>query len=259
MTAKYLILFFLIPGFITGCTPAQNRHDLFNQQINWAEETPASVKTRICSAAQNLEILSAFFSLNMNPPPEKMMSSLSGVITIDSRTPEPRVRIQAFHLFGATLFDMVNADGKTKIYVPRKDTMYIGTREKEQPDTRGPQTIFANMMLEPTELIIQKNRTLEINTASVKLYLQDGWISLDPQSGLITTRHKNDLEITYTNYTKPADNILIPTTINITTDNGSFTATCTLTQIATPESLPETYFNLTEYKPEFIKKLKDLP
>lgn len=223
--------------------------------IDWLQETPQSVLERVQIEADNIKILSAFFNLSMNPPPQRMMSSMSGVITIDTRDQQPKVRIQAFHLFGSILFDMVST-GSTQIYVPRKNTMYVGTKQEKK--SKGPQTIFANMMLDPSHLIIADKSRLEMQTESVLLYLQDGWLKLDKQTGLITTRHKDDLIITYSAYAEIGGESFIPTKIRIETTDGQFTASCSLSNISTPENLPQTFFELSEYTPKEIKPLEEL-
>ncbi len=255
MTLKPMFILFILLC-LAGCASHQPHVDLLNKHIDWSQETPDSVKARIVQSAQGIKILSAFFSLSMNPPPEKMMSSLSGVITIDSRNLKPKVRIQAFHLFGSTLFDMVNTD-VTKIYVPRKNTMYISQKDDKKTDDKGPQTIFANMMLEPSSLILTKQK-LEITKESIILRLQDGWLVLNPQNGLITSRHKDDIDINYAAYTTLANGSLLPTTINIATTDGSFKAKCTLSKISLPESLPEDFFKLNEYKPKDVVGMEKL-
>lgn len=257
MKIQKTILVLLLTALVSSCGPRQSEVHPFNQNINWQQETPASIKARIVSSAHQIAILSAFFSLNMNPPPANMMSSLSGVITIDNRLEQPRVRILALHVFGSTLFDMVNTD-TTRIYVPRKKTLYIGTRQDQNLDKKGPQTIFANMMLEPAGLVLDQGKPLHIGAAAVTLYLEDGWITLDKQSGLITGRHKTDLDIGYADYMELDNKTLLPTKISITTPDQSFVAHCTLSQVATLESLPDTFFDLAEYKPETIKELQDL-
>ncbi len=256
MNSKHLILMTLL-CVLSACTSHRVEVQSIKPDIDWNQETPASIKARIASSAQQLKILSAFFSLSMNPPPKNMMSSISGVITIDNRLAQPKVRIRAFHLFGSTLFDMVNTD-ITKIYVPRKNTMYIDTKQEQTRDNRGPQTIFANMMLEPAGIIIKDGQGLTISNDAVILYLEDGWLVLDKKSGLITSRHKGDLDITYSAYRQLADKTLIPTEISITTPDDSFAANCTLSQVTTLESLPETFFDLAEYKPETIKDLQEM-
>ena len=256
MTCKHLLLLVFSITLLTNCTHKQTQGNYTNQTINWSEETPESIKTRISSSARHIEILSAFFNLTMNPPPEKMLSAMSGVITIDHRRPQPKVRIRAFHLFGSTLFDMVNTD-ITRIYVPHTNIMYVGGKSEQKQSVKGPQTIFANMMLDATSLVLQPGKSLQINTDSVTLYLQNGWLTLDKKTGLITTRHKEDLDIHYKNYTTFA-NTVIPTTIAIQTVDGSFTATCTLSKISRPRKLPENYFSLAEYQPETVMDLKDL-
>lgn len=255
MTYKLIIILILIL-LIAGCAPKQPETPSVNEHIDWSQETPESVKARISHSAQNIEILSAFFSLSMSPPPDKMMSSMSGVITIDSRDGQAKVRIQAFHLFGSTLFDMVNTD-VTKIYVPRQNTMYISEAEQQETASNGPQTIFANMMLKPSDLVLT-GQNLEVNEKEVTLYVEDGWLKLDPLSGLITIRHKDTMDISYAAYTTLSNGSLLPTKINIASTDGSFKASCSLTKISLPESLPETFFELAEYKPKATKKLKDL-
>ncbi len=256
MSVKQIVILLLLIFSIPACAPKQTDDESFNQNINWSEETPESIKRRISVSASEIAILSAFFNLTMSPPPANMMSSMSGIITIDNRAARPKVRIRAFHLFGSTLFDMVNTD-ITKIYVPRKNTMYIG-KQQEEESQKGPQTVFANMMLEPGSLVTKEDKALEIGEDAVILYLEDGWIALDKQSGLITTRHKAELDITYSGYRQLADTTLIPTRISITTTDGSYRAKCTLSQLANPQSLPSSFFDLAEYKPETIKNLQDL-
>lgn len=257
MKIQQTLLMLLLFVLVSSCSPQQTEVLSFRQDIDWHKETPASIKGRISSSAPQIAILSAFFSLNMNPPPANMMSSLSGVITIDTRMQQPRVRILALHVFGSTLFDMVNTD-TTKIYVPRKKTLYVGTKEDQDQNTKGPQTIFAHMMLEPTDLVLDQDKPLHIGTDVVTLYLEDGWLTLDKQSGLITGRHKDDLDIGYAAYMELENKARIPTKISITTTGQSFTAHCTLSQVAMLESLPETFFDLAEYKPEMVKALQDL-
>jgi hypothetical protein len=254
----YRTLLLLISVIITaGCTPQPSHKDIPVQLTNWEQETPESVLARIQTSASQITILSAFFNLSMNPPPDKMMSSLSGVITIDNRSTQPKVRIQAFHLFGSTLFDMVNSD-ITKIYVPRKKTMYIGKNTEENQQKKGPQTIFSNMMLDAPHLEIRNNSPLHINSNGIILELKDGWLDLNPQNGLVRARHKNNMVINYSAYTTLANGAFIPTKITITTKDDSFTARCTLKQLSLPKSLPVSFFDLKEYRPEIIKSLQDL-
>lgn len=251
----YLAIIILISLF-TGCTP-QVQQNTISQDIDWQSETPASITARIKNSSEQIEILSAFFSLNMDPPPANMMSSMSGIFTIDNRTNKPKVRIRAFHLFGSTLFDMVSTD-ITKIYVPRKNTVYIGMEQSEQGQAKGPQTIFSNMMLDPSDLIIDEDQPFQITDEFITIYLKEGWMKIDKKSGLITSRHKEDLDITYNDYNLFNDATYIPTKIIITASDGSFKARCSLSKISIPESLPESYFDLAEYQPAAVKKLHEL-
>ncbi len=246
----------LLLSLLTGCAPRVQQNTI-SQDIEWQSETPSSITARIKNSSEQIEILSAFFSLNMNPPPANMMSSMSGIFTIDNRSSKPKVRIRAFHLFGSTLFDMVSTD-VTRIYVPRKNTVYIGTKESDQEQAKGPQTIFANMMLDPNDLIINEAKPFQITDEFITIYLNEGWMKIDKKSGLITTRHKDDLDITYNDYTLFNEATYIPTKIFITATDGSFKASCTLSKISIPESLPEAYFDLAEYQPTAVKQLHEL-
>lgn len=259
MTWKQLPLLLLSLFLFTGCT-AINPDAPPAQNIDWSQESPESIKAKISSSAGELTILSAFFSLSMNPPPEKMMSSLSGVITIDSRGLTPKIRIQAFHLFGSTLFDMVQGD-RVQIYVPRQKTMYIEEETgggKTEKDPRGPQAIFANMMLDPGSLILAPNQPLQIGADVVTLFLQDGWLNLDTKTGLIVSRHRDDMDIFYSAYTTVASTTVLPTRIRIETTDGSYKATCKLSKLSTPHDLPDQFFELSDYKPDHIKPLGEL-
>ncbi len=255
-TPTILVLIFLV---LTACSFKHVPQESFRQTIDWVTETPASIKERLATATQQIEILSAFFQLNMNPPPEKMMSSMSGVITVDARESKPKIRIRAFQMFGSILFDTVTVGDETKIYVPRRKTMYVSRKAAQKvPNNKGPQAIFASMMIEPSTLAIRENMPIKISGDTVRVFLEDGWMDLAADSGLITAVHKRNVKTTYSKYTHLAGRSLIPTQISTQITDGSYRADCTLSKLSSPQTLPVDYFELAEYKPAVIKDLQEL-
>lgn len=257
MSRKHIPIFLILLSITIGCSPKQSPEIMVTKRIDWSQETGESIKQKIHASAGKLTILSAFFTLSMNPPPKKMMSSMSGVITIDHRNREPKVRIQAFHLFGSTLFDMVQTN-IVKIYVPRKNTMYTGEKDTGESGIQGPQTVFANMVLDADSLVLNKDKPLHIGKNSVILYLENGWLSLDKETGLVIAKQVANMTIYYSEYTTLAEQTIIPTKISIVATDGSYKAQCTLSKLATPTSLPQGFFDLTEYRPGQIKSLAEL-
>ncbi len=257
MSRKQISILLILLSIVAGCSPKQSPGRVAPGRIDWSQETAESIKQKIHASAGKLTILSAFFSLSMNPPPKKMMSSMSGVITIDHRYGEAKIRIQAFHLFGSTLFDMVQTN-IVKIYVPRKNTMYTGEKDTGESGIQGPQAVFANMVLDADSLILRKDKPLHIGKDSVILYLENGWLSLDKETGLVIAKRVDNMTIYYSEYTPLAEQTVIPTRISIVATDGSYKAKCTLSKLATPTSLPKGFFDLTEYRPEQIKSLADL-
>ena len=255
-TPAILILIFLV---LTVCSFKHVPRESFRQTIDWATETPASIKERLAAATQQIDTLSAFFQLNMSPPPEKMMSSMSGVITVDARESKPKIRIRAFQMFGSTLFDMVTVGDETKIYIPRRKTMYVSRKAAQKvPNNKGPQAIFAGMMIKPSTLAIRENMPIKISGDRVRVFLEDGWMNLAADSGLITAVHKRNVKTTYSKYTHLAGKTLVPTQISTQITDGSYRADCTLSKLSSPQTLPVDYFELAEYKPAVIKDLQEL-
>lgn len=75
MISRILIISIFLLLSLTGCgkRPVISEQS-FNRNIDWSRETAASIKERITVAARQLDIITAFFQINMNPPPKKMLS-----------------------------------------------------------------------------------------------------------------------------------------------------------------------------------------
>jgi hypothetical protein len=259
MITRILTIISLLLLILTGCADKHVPKQSFSRNIDWSRETPATIKARVTVAARQLDIMSAFFQVNMNPPLKKMMSSMAGVITIDARKSQPKVRIRTFHLFGSILFDMALVDNEIKIYIPSKKLLYVGRRtEQKMTDNKGPQTIFANMMIDPTALAVREDKEIYITPDKVRVFLENGWFDLAADSGLIMAIHRGNLEINYSAYKELGEKTVVPTRIIMHLLDGSFRADCTLSRLSTPRELPADFFDLVEYKPVGIKDLREL-
>lgn len=179
-----IFLIITVSLFLLGISGCKNRRfpskEAPTLHINWAQETPESLLESMGNRAKGLDTFTAYFQINMDPPPKKMSSSFSGIIYLSKDGENTRLRIKAFHLFGTTLFDMVAQEGVTKVYIPSKQTLYVGKIDKkQQQEAQGPQEIFSSLMINFNDLKAMPGASLKIENDTVMLPLVGGEIYFD--------------------------------------------------------------------------------
>lgn len=254
----FLLLILLLALTLTGCgrrplpappAPATT--------INWQTATPQSLLRAMQESTQSLNTFTAYFQISMDPPPARMPSAFSGVLYLSTTGATTRLRIKAFHLFGTILFDMVSQDNTTQVYIPGKQTLYVGrTEESSQQQAQGPQQIFGSLMIDFKALHARPGSTLLINDDTVRLLLVDGEMLLDKQSGRILTLTEQDKTLTYSDYQQLApDQPAMPTDIRLTTPQG--TARCRLKEITLHAHLGPENFDISAYPVKETKALSE--
>ncbi|MEN8257183.1 MAG: hypothetical protein ABFS09_04910 [Thermodesulfobacteriota bacterium] len=248
------LLLLITAGCKTRRFPTEQAPEL---HINWARETPESLLKSMRHRAQGLATFTAYFQINMDPPPAKMPSSFSGIIYLSKDGENTRLRIKAFHLFGATLFDMVAQEGVTKVYIPSKQTLYVGkTDKKQQEAAQGPQEIFSSLMINFNDLKILPGSSLIIGKDTVKLPLIDGEMRFDKKTGHILSLIEPDKKTIYSDYQKLAPNYpAMPTDIQLTSSLGK--ARCRLKEITIYQTMGQENFDLSSYQVKKIKALSE--
>ncbi len=249
-----LVFSFAISGCKNRRLPLEQDRNL---HIKWAQETPDSVLASMQKEAGSLHTFTAYFQISMDPPPARMPSSFSGILYLSKEGENTRLRIKAFHLFGSTLFDMVAQDGTTKVYIPAKQTLYVGKIDAEQPEkAQGPQEIFSSLMINFAALQAKPGSTLTITSDTVKLLLVDGDMLLDKRNGHILSITDKDKEIHYSAYQQLAPHQpAMPTDIQLTTSQGK--ARCQLKEITLYDSLGQENFDLSTYQVKVVKELSE--
>lgn len=248
------LLLFGNSGCISRRLPAE---DSPQPEINWAQETPESLLATMQNRASGLNTFTAYFQISMDPPPAKMPSSFSGILYISKEAENTRLRIKAFHLFGTILFDMVAQDGTTKVFIPSRHTLYVGTTNQEQQkEAQGPQEIFSSLMINFSDLKARPGSSLSIDKKRVKLPLLAGEIWFDKKKGHIISVTQKGKEIVYSDYQKMAANYpAMPTDIRLTTSLGK--ARCQLKEITLYKTMTDENFDLSHYQVEKVKELSE--
>jgi hypothetical protein len=253
-----LFTLLILPLGISGCKtkrfPSDQEPALL---INWAEETPESLLKAMQDSTTSLHTFTAYFQISMDPPPARMPSSFSGILYLSKEGDNTRLRIKALHLFGTTLFDMVAQEGITKVYIPAKQTLYVGKVDKEQQEqAQGPQQIFSSLMINFAALHARPDSRLKIERDKVRLLLVDGEMWLDKGTGHILSLAEKDKTILYSHYQQlVADQPAMPTDIQLTTPQGK--ARCQLKEITLHDTLGKENFDLSSYQAKEIKELSE--
>ncbi len=250
-----LILFLL---GIAGCKSRRlHQKDAPALHINWAKETPETLLKNMQESSGGLDTFTAYFQINMDPPPKKMPSSFSGILYLSKDGENTRLRIKAFHLFGTTLFDMVSQGGITKVYIPSKQTLYVGKIEDKQNDEeQGPRQIFSSLMINFNDLKAHPASTLKIGEDTVTLPLVNGEMLLDKGTGHILSLTEPDKTTSYSAYQKLAPNFpAIPTDIRLTSSLGK--ARCQLKEVTIYKTMGQENFDISSYEVKEIKALSE--
>ncbi len=257
-TLLLIIALLVLPFGLSGCktrrTPTDQELAL---HINWAQETPESLLASMQTQANTLNNFTAYFQISMDPPPAKMPSSFSGILYLSKEGDNFRLRIKAFHLFGTTLFDMVSKEGTTKVYIPSKQTIYVGKiTAQQQEEAQGPQKIFSSLMINFAALQTSPKSRLSFEKDRVKLPLMSGELWLDKRTGHILSLIENEKTINYSQYQQLAPNQpAMPTDIHLTTPHGK--ARCQLKEITLYETMGQEHFDLSTYQVKEIKELAE--
>ncbi len=256
-----LILLIPLLVLVFGLSACKTRRLPFDQSpdihINWVKETPESLLASMQNRADILNTFTAYFQISMDPPPAKMPSSFSGILYLSKNGEKTRLRIKAFHLFGTILFDMVAQEGTTKVYIPSKQTLYVGSMDKKQHEqAQGPQEIFSSLMVDFANLHVMPGSSLSIRSDKVKVLLVDGEMWLDKRTGQILSLKDKDKTITYSDYQKLSpDQPAVPTDIQLATEQGK--ARCQLKEITIYETMGQENFDLSSYQVNETKALSE--
>lgn len=252
-----VILLLILPALSSCATRRPSAESPPRPQIDWTRETPQSLLATLQTRTQALKAFIAYFQISMEPPPKGMPSSFSGVLYLHKEAATTSLRIKAFHMFGTTLFDMVDQDGTTRIYIPSQRTLYVGRMDPADiDDNQGPQTVFSAMLIDFSKLRARPDSALTINRHQVKLPLEEGEIWLDRQTGHIVSLSHGDKKIFYDNYQElHVGEAAMPTEINLTTATGK--AHCLLKEITLQDNMDPNNFDISHYQVNETKPLSE--
>jgi len=252
-----VVLFVLL---LTTISCVGKRSQPFFQEgakIDWENETPESVLSRLQYSGRKLTNLTSFFSLSLDPPPKGHFSNLSGILYVKRTKNKQKVRIKAQGMFGRVLFDMVHNGSNMEIYVPSQKTLYKGNTKKDLPGDSPFGEVFESLMVDLSSMKIKKGLPLLMQKNDVIILLNDGGkLLLDKTTGLIMSYQNKKQEIFYKGYQRVAGYPPVPIIIEINSLENNRKARCELRDVNFDDNADN--FSLAQYKPRHVKELSEL-
>lgn len=247
-----LLLFLML----SACATTEKEFPGKELVIQWNQETPKSILGRLQQEQGRIIDLTASFSVLLDPPPQGQSSYLRGVIFFKNKEKGPFVRIKGLAPFGGTLFDMVAKGDAVEIYIPARNTLYKGRRDRTKPGNVWADTL-QNMFLDFSKVNVPEGAVLELKRHSVMVPLSEGEIHLDRKTGRVFKWISGERVILYDNYENPPGLPPIPTRICIERMDSPTRAVIRLDQVTLNSDLRDV-FDLSSYNARSVRDLSEL-
>ncbi len=247
--------------FVAACAPRQEPPALDITGPDIAGKTPSQALEAMRQGREELRGLSAYFELNITPPPERGFSSLRGALLMDMAADTPQARITAFGPIGSTLFDMVRSDDAVQVYVPSQNTLYEGRLDGEsaQPgdERNSMDVVFSTVLRDPLAMEADDSSAITREDGLWRIPLRGGALFVDRETGLVTAFEDVDVRMEFERYIQPAGGPPMPSRIHMQSWTRELAATFRLEEVEANPVLTGA-FDLSGYEPEQTRPIEEL-
>ena len=240
-----------------SCAVSKKPHRPEPSEMAWDTKTSEQVLGCLKHDQERITSLTAAFSLSVNPPTAGRPANMRGVLFFSKRLGGTSLRIKGLGPFGRILFDLLQKENDLQIYIPSRKTLYLGKTDS----TIQTQNVWSNMLgtmfVDYSKLKIMPQADLTFKNELVIVPLEHGKIIIDSRTGLIRELHDQKKVIFYDRYEQEPGLPPVPTHIEVEITDSALHAVCRLSHVRVNSRLSGV-FDLSAYKPEIVRDLKEL-